>query len=137
MFSKQPPYIIDGDYYYFNPHYEEMSDEVREYYEQIVNNALEPRDFRRSWRYLWESKTFQGKSPLDKPNSGTNIRQFWQMFEAINNGLSNINEIFSKIAAEGKPLMDISSCNTFGLIPFIVKMNSKIPCMATDMKHLL
>lgn len=134
MFSKEPPYIVDGDYYYFNPHYEEFSDELREHCQQMAKKPPEPRDYRNTWRYLWDSRTFQGRSPVDDPNSGTNIRQFWIMWEAINNGSSKINEIFSKVAAEGKPFMDISSCNTFGLIPFIVKMNSKIPCMATDME---
>jgi ubiquinone/menaquinone biosynthesis C-methylase UbiE len=30
--------------------------------------------------------------------------------------------------------MDISSCNTFGLIPFILEFNPQILCMATDME---
>jgi ubiquinone/menaquinone biosynthesis C-methylase UbiE len=56
------------------------------------------------------------------------------MYDAINNGVSKIQETFSKIAAENKPVMDISSCNTFGLIPFILEFNPQILCMATDME---
>jgi SAM-dependent methyltransferase len=132
MFSKEPPYIIDGDYFYFNPHYEEMSDDIRNYYEKIVEGKKNSG----RWRELWESRTFQREfqSMFDKLNHGTNIKTFGKMYDAINTGVSKINEIFNKIAAENKPVMDISSCNTFGLIPFILKFNPQIPCMATDME---
>ena len=136
IFSKEPPYILEGDYFYFNPYYEEMSDDIREHYEKIVKKQSEgsSRISGRTWRTLWEERTFQREPPTDKVNWGTNIREFGKMYEAINNGVSKINEVFGKIAAESKPLMDISSCNSFGLIPFIVKMNPQVPCMATDME---
>jgi SAM-dependent methyltransferase len=132
MFSKEPPYIVDGDYFYFNPYWEEYDDENRKYYEKIVENK---KDSGR-WRELWESRTFQREfeTPLDKLNHGTNIRTFGQMYDAINIGASKIHETFSKIAAENKPVMDISSCNTFGLIPFILEFNPQLLCMATDME---
>ena len=60
------------------------------------------------------------------------------MYDEIVAGTSQINEVFAKIAADGKPIMDISSSHSFGLIPYIAKLNPKIPCMATDLdKNLI
>lgn len=119
MFSKQP-YIIDGDYYFFDPYYENASAEVKKRYEQtekkIFQHGLSD----------WNERTFQ-----DDFNSSA----LWmtQIYEYIDDGFSKINEIFDKIANENKPFMDISSCygQHFGLIPFIAKINPKIPCMET------
>jgi len=118
IFSR-PPYIIDGDYYYFSPHYENASDDVKKLYEQIEKNIF------KYGLANWKERTFQ-----DDFNSFA----YWmiQMYEHIDDGFSKINEIFGKIAAEGKPFMDISSSNSFGMIPFIAKMNPQITCMATD-----
>ena len=114
MFSRQPDEISGGDYFYHTPWYK-PSDKLEQREESWFDNVL----------FDWKQRTFQ---------DDFNSYGIWMeaMYEEIYSGLSGINEIFSQIASENKPFMDISSSHSFGLIPFIAKLNPQILCMATD-----
>ena len=149
VFSRRP-YIFNGDYYYFNPHYEEASDEERLRHAQNERNCLGQGDHCSFCKENWEQRTFQGESPFERFRANQTfgipfheflqmyrVHEFLQMYRAVENGSSKINETFREIAAEGKPFMDISSGSSWGLIPFIARMNPQIPCMATDINPYL
>ena len=142
IFARPPDEIIEGDYIYhsFCPWRESAEAQWLEHKgvtREILYEQREQHWFENGYKFLrecWEERTVQGDYPLKK------TYEPWMMslYEEIDNGFSKINDIFGKIAAEGKPVMDISSSDTFGLISFISKMNPKIPCMATDLNsHLI
>lgn len=144
IFSRPPDEIIGGDYIYHSPcPWREAAQalwlEDKGITLEILHEQREKRwckDEFKFWRECWEERTFQGDYPFKKAYEPWMI----SLYEEIDNGFSKINEIFGKIAAEGKPVMDISSSDSFGFIPFIAKMNPQrpIPCMATDIdSHLI
>ena len=116
MFVEQADEIIGGDYFY-RTWYEEFTDILK------IPSSESPL----TYLYEWNQRTLQGK------RAGLN-KSPWilRIYKGIDSGLRRICEVFDKIAVEGKPFMDICSSNSWGLIPFIVKINPDIPCMATD-----
>lgn len=150
IFSKQPDEIINDDYFYRTLRDEgEYGQDVswakykgitveelhleREKlwfeHEIIYNNVKFT--LPGSFKFHWDMRTFESKvDPNNKPP--------WLINLYKSNRFSKINDILTKIAAEGKPFMDISSCEGMGLASFIIKKNPKMPCLVTDFHaHLL
>ena len=130
MFSKQPDEIINGDYFYHNPWYEERSAEISI---DLMKMPLEKLREQREHNWLHhEGLRFQWKERIDQ-NEPLSKLMLYDEYE-----FSKIDKILNKIATDGKPFMDISSSESFGLIPFIAKLNPQILCMATDIDpHLI
>ena len=128
MFSKQPDEIIDGDYFYHSPWHESALVQVavsmgmtREEMREL--NKAGWSDVKKS--IFWDPVTFQGEyNSFNKP--------LWIITIHNGNGSHRMNEILSKIAAEGKPFMEIACSEPMGLVPLLLKMNPKLPCIATD-----
>ena len=147
MFSAQPDEIIGGDYYYHSPWHEEMQDTVFSVHKGITVKELKERNKQRwlgsesskgSFGHSWDTKTFQSDYCENLTAPDTAEEWIIEFQSEIESGFSKANEILGKIAADNKPFLDISSGESWGLIPFITKMNPKIPCMATDVyAHLI
>ena len=118
IFAKQPDEIIDGDYYFHNLWYDDLLAESA-----VSSSGMALADIRekREKRYnsnfisIWKEKTRRGEFDLGAD---------WSCVE--------FEEIINKIAADGKPFMDISSSWTMGLAPYVLKINPEIPCLVTD-----
>ena len=131
IFAKEPDKIIDGAYYYFTYHNENLSDEVKQELENKAENLLgleEPVYVPSVFKVNWEERSRDDCNPFG----------LWHEIYGtgeISEGLSEMNEIFVKMARENKPFIDIGSGISWGLIPFIAKHNPQIPCMVTDVNE--
>jgi ubiquinone/menaquinone biosynthesis C-methylase UbiE len=117
IFAREPYKIIDGDYYYFIPHNENLPDELKQKLEYAAENYVPS-----AFKINWEKRSHADFNPF----------VIWHEACGTADGLSEMNGIFRKIAGEGKPFMDIGSSISWGLVPFIAKFNPRIPCMVTD-----
>ena len=130
IFSRQPDEIINGDYFYYNSWYDDLAAISAKGIGKSLEKLRKERE--NQWRECtfianWWCRTFQRK-----------FDQYTDPWLVSLYETSKLNEIFDKIAADGKPVMDISSYNSGGFIPFILTRNPQIPCMATDIDwHLI
>jgi SAM-dependent methyltransferase len=128
IFAREPYKIIDGDYFDFIPHNENLPDDVKQYLESAADNLLgmeSPVFVPSSFKTHWERRSQDNFNPF----------VLWHEAYEATGGLFEIREIFKKIAAEGKPFMDIGSNISWGLVPFIAKINPRIPCLVTDVNE--
>ena len=138
MFAKQPDEIINNDYFFHTWHEEgqdgsmaaEKGITVKEIHEWREKGWFGYDSAPGTFRFCWDDRTHHGEHGSDA------VAQWMRKAnEDIN---SKANGVFGKIAASGKPVMDISSSVSFGLIPLIVQLNQQAPCMATDIyAHLI
>jgi SAM-dependent methyltransferase len=134
IFAREPHKIIDGDYFDFIPHNENMPDELKRQLEYAAENLLgmeSPVFVPSSFKVCWEQRSQDNFNPFI----------LWHEAYETAGGLSELSglfemkEIFRKIAVEGKPFMDIGSNVSWGLVPFIAKMNPQLPCLVTDINE--
>lgn len=140
MFSVQPDEMTDGVYFYKNKWWTDIEEKtipgflnlsIEEIRKQREQNWLGQGEYLSAFAFHWESRTSQGEfDPLsDAP---------WLEHFKGSEKIDEFEEIINKIALDNKPFLDIASCEGMGFVPFIVKKNPKIPCLATDIDgHLI
>ena len=137
IFSKHPDEIIDGDYFYYSPWFDKAQDVPFATRKGMTVEELKDKR-KKSWLGLDFAKGSGSSFTSGSFETFWNERTFQSELVENLNEPDKFHEIAGKIAAENKPFMDISSSDSWGLIPFIAKLNPQIPCMATDIyAHLI
>ena len=148
MFSRRPDEITEGDYYYRVGWYEKFLDALKNS-DEVKKTFGNLDEFHENWYF--NEGVFDGAWALPYQVHCKLPPNWGPIKSAANGGLPQditkvkieipgtaadigleLDKASKKIADEGKAFMDISSGTNMGLIPYIAKMNPKIPCLATD-----
>ncbi len=125
IFTRRPDKITSGDYFYRIPWIESeqkkyglwtsTEEELKEYEEYNRKNFLKN----------WNQRTLSGK--FDKSRDDLWLREVKQ-----NPDKSKIYKIFSAIAESDTPVLDLCTSDNMGLLPYLLKLNPRLTCLAQD-----
>jgi len=125
MFSRQPDKIKDGDYYFRVPWIEAEQKSFGLWTLSDKGIAGSEKHSREHFMPNWEKRTFEGEF---------NESEDYVWLKDVKGKDRNpvLFKLLSDIAGSGTPIVDIASSESMGMLPYLLKLNPSISCMASD-----
>ena len=128
MFERTPDKIVNGDYYFRVPWYEqEYSAEAVARHNSVSVEEVYERQEKKSkadfWNH-WNERTL----------SGTFDNDFYKWTKYFKEEVRDpvIDSVIREIVRDNIPFVDIASGECMGLASFLLKLNPDIPCLISD-----
>lgn len=125
MLRKSPDEIINGDYYYRIQWLEEEQKKYHTWIETADELSRQEEYSKKHFIHNWNQRSFTGE--FDAGNDAIWLKDIKGKTEN-----SHIYRIFREVADSGMPVMDLCSSENMGLLPYLLKLNPNIPCLAQD-----